>query len=87
MFGRSLAYIISDTIQQLNAYWPTIGITDPKDFESEEQLCAGTLKLLDDCREFRNKEIWVQLRWSEEAFSRFFASVGAALKVTLERKA
>ena len=68
-----------------------IGSTDPKDWETEDSLCAGILRTLNGVEGLRygggDGRSWRELEWSDEVFWAFWGAVRTAFEVTKERRA
>lgn len=53
LFGRSLAYLITESVIKLNIYYPTIGELP---IETEDSLCNSLLPKVSDWQEFKVDE-------------------------------
>jgi hypothetical protein len=84
LFGRSLAYLITDSVSKLNSYYPMIGITD---HDTEDSFCNCLLEKVADVEEWKVDERFFQLGWSNLLYVAFFGSVKKAFLATRGRRA
>jgi hypothetical protein len=84
LFGRSLAYLITDTVSKLNAYYPTIGM---REYDTEDSYCNAVGDATAKLDEWKTDERFYRLGWEDLVFAAFFGSVQRAFTATKGRRA